>query len=262
MSRIPRYSRAVALALLLSSLPLSGAFAHCFVGARFFPATLAIDDPCVADETVAADRRLVPDRRPNPRPANGTSRQRSRNASPRISAFRSATPGPKSVSPAALPRQGSATWKPRFSISCSRTRTHELAMLLGLIVDWGGTGATHSGLGTPYSCSPRPIISARVSATLPTAPAGAAVRASPGRSAIRFRRTSYDLTQNAFIPQVLIYGASLQYSMPYLKSRDQRPSAPRFHQSSDPDRRSAALRRRSPTISATATPPPARSIRA
>lgn len=50
MSRIPRYSRAVALALLLSSLPLSGAFAHCFVGARFFPATLVIDDPCVADE--------------------------------------------------------------------------------------------------------------------------------------------------------------------------------------------------------------------
>jgi hypothetical protein len=28
----------------------SNAVAHCFVGARFFPATLAIDDPCVADE--------------------------------------------------------------------------------------------------------------------------------------------------------------------------------------------------------------------
>jgi hypothetical protein len=29
--------------------------------------------------------------------------------------------------------------------------SHELAMLLGLIVDWGGTGATNSGLGTAYS---------------------------------------------------------------------------------------------------------------
>jgi hypothetical protein len=28
----------------------SDGFAHCFVGARFFPATLATDDPCVADE--------------------------------------------------------------------------------------------------------------------------------------------------------------------------------------------------------------------
>ena len=26
------------------------ALAHCFVGARFFPATLVTDDPCVADE--------------------------------------------------------------------------------------------------------------------------------------------------------------------------------------------------------------------
>ena len=28
----------------------SDALAHCFVGGRFFPATLATDDPCVADE--------------------------------------------------------------------------------------------------------------------------------------------------------------------------------------------------------------------
>lgn len=29
--------------------------------------------------------------------------------------------------------------------------SHETAMLLGLIVDWGGTGATNSGIGTSYS---------------------------------------------------------------------------------------------------------------
>jgi hypothetical protein len=29
---------------------MSQAHAHCFVGSRFFPATLAVDDPCVADE--------------------------------------------------------------------------------------------------------------------------------------------------------------------------------------------------------------------
>src|SRR4051812_7361621 len=41
---------AAALALtVLSGFP-SSALAHCFVGARFLPATLNVDDPCVADE--------------------------------------------------------------------------------------------------------------------------------------------------------------------------------------------------------------------
>jgi hypothetical protein len=50
MFRLSRHSRAFALGLLVAWLPLSAAFAHCFVGPRFFPATLVIDDPCVADE--------------------------------------------------------------------------------------------------------------------------------------------------------------------------------------------------------------------
>jgi uncharacterized membrane protein len=43
-------TRQIALAILLSlgfALPAS---AHCVVGNRFFPATLTVDDPCVADE--------------------------------------------------------------------------------------------------------------------------------------------------------------------------------------------------------------------
>src|SRR5580658_11289508 len=50
MLRQPGCPRIFALALLFLPLSFSNAFAHCFVGARFFPATLAIDDPCVADE--------------------------------------------------------------------------------------------------------------------------------------------------------------------------------------------------------------------
>ena len=42
--------RVAALAITVASLPMSSAFAHCFVGERFFPATLVTDDPCVADE--------------------------------------------------------------------------------------------------------------------------------------------------------------------------------------------------------------------
>jgi hypothetical protein len=36
--------------LALALIPAGQAAAHCFVGARFLPATLAVDDPCVADE--------------------------------------------------------------------------------------------------------------------------------------------------------------------------------------------------------------------
>ena len=44
------FSRILCAALAgLALAPLEAA-AHCFVGARFLPATLTIDDPCVADE--------------------------------------------------------------------------------------------------------------------------------------------------------------------------------------------------------------------
>src|SRR5882757_316833 len=42
--------RHAAFAALVFLLTASGASAHCFVGARFLPATLNVDDPCVADE--------------------------------------------------------------------------------------------------------------------------------------------------------------------------------------------------------------------
>src|SRR5262244_4492191 len=50
MFRLSRCARAFAFGLLITLLSFSYASAHCFVGARFFPATLATDDPCVADE--------------------------------------------------------------------------------------------------------------------------------------------------------------------------------------------------------------------
>src|ERR1700736_1804702 len=42
--------RVVAPGLMAALAMPSHAAAHCFVGARFFPATLGVDDPCVADE--------------------------------------------------------------------------------------------------------------------------------------------------------------------------------------------------------------------
>jgi hypothetical protein len=38
-----------------------------------------------------------------------------------------------------------------FQYQLLKDSSHELAMLLGLIVDWGGTGATNAGIGTYFS---------------------------------------------------------------------------------------------------------------
>src|SRR6202040_1145953 len=40
----------LALATALTMLPTAGTLAHGFAGSRFFPATITIDDPFVADE--------------------------------------------------------------------------------------------------------------------------------------------------------------------------------------------------------------------
>jgi len=50
MFRFSKCARAFAFGLLMTLASFSYATAHCFVGPRFFPATLATDDPCVADE--------------------------------------------------------------------------------------------------------------------------------------------------------------------------------------------------------------------
>src|SRR5262249_35698105 len=48
MARVP--VQQLALAMIIAIVPATNALAHCFVGARFFPANLNVDDPCVADE--------------------------------------------------------------------------------------------------------------------------------------------------------------------------------------------------------------------
>ena len=120
MSRFLAHACTFAIGLLLVSLPLSNAFAHCFVGARFFPATLLIDDPCVADEmslpTVSWSKTGdVP-------PA--TEWDIEVEISKRIAeilAYRSARVGRRSASPALPHLPALRTWKRRSSINSSKT---------------------------------------------------------------------------------------------------------------------------------------------
>jgi hypothetical protein len=147
MSRLPRCSRAFALGLIFVLLTFSNAFAHCFVGARFFPATLATDDPCVADEmslpTVAWSRTGdIP-------PASEwdisgeISKRITENLGISIGERWSQIRAPDGPTIA-----GFSDLETTLQYQLLKDSSHELAMLLGLIVDWAGTGATNAGLGT------------------------------------------------------------------------------------------------------------------
>ena len=150
MLRISSRSRLCALLLFFVTLPLSNAFAHCFVGARFLPATLAIDDPCVADElslpTVAwSQTGDVP-------PA--TEWDISVELSKRITEDFGISIGDTWSNihqPGGFTKAGFSDLETTLQYQLLKDAPHELALLLGLIVDWGGTGANDSGLGTPYS---------------------------------------------------------------------------------------------------------------
>jgi hypothetical protein len=217
MSCLLQYLRALALGLMLFLLPLSDAFAHCFVGPRFLPATLVTDDPCVADElslpTVAWSKTGdVP-------PA--TQWDISGELSKRITEDFGVSIGEdwsQIRQPGSPTLMGFGDLETTFQYQLMKDAAHETAILLGLIVDWGGTGATNAGIGTSYSLLTPTYYFGQGFGQLPDTVAWARPLAVTGQIGYQIPTTSFIVSQNTPVPQLLVYGASLQYSMPYLKS--------------------------------------------
>ena len=217
MLRLPTCSRACAFGLLFILLSLTNASAHCFVGPRFFPATLLIDDPCVADEmslpTVAWSKTGdVP-------PA--TEWDVSGELSKRITKSFGISIGEdwsQIRQPGSPTLAGFSDLETTFQYQLLKDASHETAMLVGLIVDWGGTGATSAGIGTPYSLITPTYYFGQGLGQLPDSISWARPFAITGQVGYQIPLMSFDVAAGAYIPQVLVYGGSLQYSMPYLKS--------------------------------------------
>ena len=147
-------SRYISLSFALASFiavgSTSDAFAHCFVGARFLPATLATDDPCVADEmslpTVSWSKTA--DMPP------ATEWDISGELSKRITENFGVSIGETWTQirqPDGSVTAGFQNLETTFQYQLLKDGSHELALLAGVIVDWGNTGANNSGLGTSYS---------------------------------------------------------------------------------------------------------------
>jgi hypothetical protein len=217
MFRPWRWLRALAPASGLLLLYLPNASAHCFVGARFFPATLATDDPCVADEmslpTVAWSKTgdIPP----------GTEWDISAEISKRITPSFGVSIGDtwsQIQRPGAPTAAGFGDLETTFQYQLLKDDAHELALLMGLIVDWGGTGNTNAGIGTSFSVLTPTFYFGQGFGQLPDTIGWARPIALTGQIGYQIPTTSFIVSQDTFVPQVLAYGGSLQYSMPYLKS--------------------------------------------
>jgi hypothetical protein len=208
-------------ALILSN---ADALAHCFVGARFFPATLAIDDPCVADElsfpTVAWSRTSD---RPSAQQID-----LSGEFSKRITEYFGVSISPTwtHIAPPGGPNaSGFQNLETTFKYQFLTVPERELVMSAALVVEWGATGAQGVGadrfttytptlyLGQGFGGLPDSLGWARPFGL--TAQLGYAIPSSS--SSVKVDPDTGDVGVDLH-PRFLTYGFSLQYSMPYLKS--------------------------------------------
>jgi hypothetical protein len=198
------------------------ASAHCIIGNRFFPATITVDDPCVADElslpTIAGFKN-------GDEPSADEldiAGEYSKTITPNFGiSFEEAwihlrTPGEGSVS-------GFDNLGTSFKYQFVRDAARELAVSVSLDADWGGTGAKAidaepfttltptlflgKGLGFMQTPILRPFaITAQVGYAIPT------------KSSTRTPDEETGLIDTTPNPRSIVWGGTLQYSMPYLKA--------------------------------------------
>jgi hypothetical protein len=218
-----------AAAFVAALIPATDALAHCFVGARFFPATLGIDDPCVADElslpTVAMFK--------NGDDPSARQTDISGEISKRITETFGVSFGTTwtHLRPPGGPNaSGFQNLETSFKWQFLTVPEREFVMSAALEIEWGRTGAQSVGaeqfnVYTPTLFFGKGFGGLPDSARWlrPFAVTGQVGYAIPGRrSTITSIDTDPDTGEQTidaeYHPQVLVWGGTLQYSMPYLKS--------------------------------------------
>ena len=226
-----RLLRAGLSGLAMMLVPLSESTAHEIVGNRFFPATLAIDDPGTNDElalpTVSAFK--------NGDDPSARQRDISTEFSKRITdAFAVSFGSTYShiSAPGGLTGMGANGFQnldTTFKYRVIKDPEHEFILSIGLGVEWGGTGA--KGVGAdPFNTYTPTVFFGKGLGDLPdtfswirpVAITGQVGYAIPGRKSTTtfgIDPDSGDPTADTeFHPRVLNWGGTIQYSMPYLKS--------------------------------------------
>ena len=223
--------RAALPGLAIALVPHSEGVAHEIVGNRFFPATIGIDDPGVNDEMslpTVANFKTGDD--PSFRQRDFSSEFSKRITEAFAISFGStfssfAAPG----GPTGLGASGFQNLETTFKYRVLKNPEHEFVMSVGLSIEWGGTGAQSVG-ADPFNTYTPTLYFGKGFGDLPdtlswirpvavTGQIGYAIPARRSTTLFSVDPDSGDLTADTeFHPRVLNWGATIQYSMPYLKS--------------------------------------------
>ncbi|WGS22469.1 MULTISPECIES: hypothetical protein [unclassified Bradyrhizobium] len=226
-----RHARAALPGLAIALIPFSGSTAHEIVGNRFFPATLGIDDPGVNDELslpTVSSFNTGDDPSFRERDFSGEFSKRITEAfaisiGSTYSVF--SPPG----GPTGIGAHGFQNLETTFKYRVFKDPSHEFVMSVGLNIEWGGTGSDSVG-ADPFNTYTPSVFFGKgfgdlpdtLSWLRPVAVTGQVGYAIPGRhSTTTFGidpDTGEPTADTEFHPQVLNWGGTIQYSMPYLKS--------------------------------------------
>ena len=203
---------------------------HEIVGNRFFPATLGIDDPGVNDElslpTVDSfNTGDVPPVRQRDISGEFSKRMTEDFAISFGSTYTFLGP----MDPTAAGANGFQNLDTTFKYRVFKNAEHEFVMSVGLSVEWGGTGAANVGAEAFNTYVPNIYFGKglgdlpdTLSWIRPVAITGQVGYAIPERNFTTSLGidpdTGNQTVDTEFHPRVLNWGATIQYSMPYLKS--------------------------------------------
>jgi hypothetical protein len=204
--------------LALALAPLQAA-AHCFVGARFLPATLATDDPCVADE-MSLPTVMWSSANPSARENDvevDFSKRITENFGITVASTWTFVRPPADAATFGTSASGFQNLVTAFQYQVLKDAPREFALLAGLVVEWGGTGAKGVG-AVPWSTLQPTMYFGKGFGDLPDNLGLIRAFAVTGQAGYQVPTTSFDFTNQVPVPQNLAYGGSLQFSFPYLKS--------------------------------------------
>jgi hypothetical protein len=205
------------------------ASAHEIVGNRFFPATLTIDDPGVSDELAFPTVARSQISGPPPFKQLDFSAEYSKRITENFAIAVAPTwtrlyyPG----GPTAIGAKGFQNLETSFKYRLYKNDEHEFLLSAGFEIEWGGSGSKsldveRFNIYTPTLYFGKGLGDVPLDWVRPFAITGQVGYAIPAKRSTTTVTTDPESGEQdldvEFNPRVLVWGGSLQYSMPYLKS--------------------------------------------
>ncbi|HEV2530401.1 hypothetical protein [Phenylobacterium sp.] len=199
-------------ACAVAALGAHGASAHAIVGNRFFPATLTVDDPGVADElSLPTLSSFKTGDDPAARELD-VSGEWSKRLTDRLAISFGET-WTRVKAPDATAAHGFQNLETTLKYEFLASAEHETILAAGVSYDWGGTGAGQVGAERHSTVTPT-VYFGKGAGDLPDALAWARPFAITGL--VGYAVPTRDTADGDRIPRVLKYGLAVEYSLPYL----------------------------------------------